>query len=194
MARRSAAPLESFDEVLAWLDPDREKAAEIYVDLQEGLTQIFTWNHCSDPEGLMDETFSRVSQKVHQLRQDFKGDPRLFFYGVARNLMKEEAKRIKTYASLEDVEPAARIEPSEESKETTEMRAQCLDVCLQKLSAQNRELILGYYNRDKQAKIDGRHELARQLDISMATLRVRMYRLRATLQGCVERCLRSMGQ
>ena len=64
MARDSAIPAESFDEILGWLNPDRDVAGSIYVQLRNDLAKIFTWNRCPDPEGLTDEVFDRVAKKV----------------------------------------------------------------------------------------------------------------------------------
>jgi len=74
------------------------------------------------------------------------------------------------------------------------MREECLHSCLLKLSADKRELILNYYAKEKQAKIEHRTEMARQLGTTVETLRVRVYRIRATLEGCIERCLDRMAQ
>src|SRR5215211_6709985 len=138
MARDSAIPAESFDEILAWLNPDRDVAGSIYVQLRHDLTKIFTWNRCPDPEGLTDEVFDRVAKKVHYLRETFVGDPKLYFYGVARNLIKEIPKKIKTQTSLQGTEPAS--DPrSEAEQETKNMREDCLRSCLQKLSEGKRE-------------------------------------------------------
>jgi RNA polymerase sigma factor (sigma-70 family) len=187
MARSSVIPPESFDEILAWLDPDREVAGPIYVELRFGLTKIFTWNHCPDPEGLTDETIDRVARQVHQLRQTFEGDPRLFFYGVARNLVRESQKKYKSHVSLEGVDLPS--PPAELEEENAAMREECLLSCLQKINSEKRDLILAYYAREKQAKIDHRTEMARQLGVSVETLRVRAYRIRATLEKCIEGCL-----
>ncbi len=192
MARDSAIPPESFDEILAWLNPDRETAGTIYVQLRQDLTKIFTWNRCPDPDGLTDEVFDRVARKVHEVRQTFEGDPRLYFYGVARNLIKESPKKVKTHVSLEDTDLPAN--PPTEIDETAKMREECLHSCLQTLSAEKRELILAYYAKDKQAKIDQRTEIARRLGTSVETLRVRAYRIRGILEECIERCLDSMAE
>jgi RNA polymerase sigma factor (sigma-70 family) len=193
MARDSALPPESFDEILGWLNPDRDVAGSIYVQLRNDLAKIFTWNRCPDPEGLTDEVFDRVAKKVHDLRYTFVGDPKLFFYGVARNLIKEIPKKVKTQVSLQGTEPASnpRIELEQE---TASMREDCLASCLQKLTADKRELIVTYYAKEKQAKIDHRTEMARQLGISVETLRVKAYRIRSTLEQCIERCLDRMAQ
>lgn len=192
MPRDPVIPPESFEEILAWLNPDRNEAANIYVQLREDLTRIFAWNRCADPDGLTDEVFDRVARKVHGVRQTFEGDPKLYFYGIARNLIKESPKRIKKQVSLEDTDlPAPDPEPEDAS---ATMREECLNSCLQKLSGEKRELILDYYAKDKQAKIDYRNELARKMGTSVETLRVRVHRLRGTLEKCIEKCLAGMDQ
>ena len=190
MARDPAIPPQSFDEILAWLNPDRDEAASSYLQLRNDLTRIFTWNRCADPDGLTDEVFDRVARKVHQVRQTFEGDPRLYFYAVARNLIKESPKRVKKQVSLEDINPTA-PETSKED-ESASMREECLHSCLQELSTEKKTLVLSYYAEEKQAKIDHRTEMARQLGISVETLRVRVYRIRGTLEKCIERCLDRM--
>jgi RNA polymerase sigma factor (sigma-70 family) len=192
MALDPAIPPQSFDEILAWLHSDRNEAAKIYLQLRDDLTRIFNWNRCADPDGLTDEVFDRVARKVHDLRPTYVGDPRLFFYGIARNLIKESPKRNKKQVSLEDTDlPAPNPQPEDE---IAVIREECLQSCLQKLSAEKRELILGYYLKEKQAKIDCRTELARKMGISIETLRVRVHRIRGTLEKCIEQCLDRMDQ
>ena len=193
MARDSAVPTESFEEILAWLNPDRESAATMYVQLRHDLGKIFTFRGCTDPEGLTDEVFDRVAKKVHEVKPTYVGDPRLYFRAVANNLVKEDLKRAKTQVSLEEPElpEPTTIESDEDETEDIE---ECLRSCLQKLSAENRKLIVDYYAKEKQAKIDHRSELAQQFGISVQTLRVKVYRIRVSLQGCIERCLKNKGQ
>lgn len=190
MVRDPAIPPKSFDEILYWLNPDRNEAANIYVQLRHDLTKIFAWQRCADPDGLTDEVFDRVARKVHIVRQSFEGDPRLFFYGVARNLIKESPKRIKKHVSLDDTDLPAPETISED--ESASMREECLQACLQKLSAEKQALVLGYYAKEKQAKIDHRTEMAKRLGITVETLRVRVHRIRGTLEKCIEGCLDGM--
>jgi RNA polymerase sigma factor (sigma-70 family) len=194
MVRDTAIPPDSFEEILAWLDSDREVAGAIYVQLRHDLAKIFTWNRCTDPEELTDEVFDRVARKVHDLRQTFVGDPRLFFYGVARNMVKETPKRVKMQVSLEDTDLSGAILTGQPDEETAQMLEDCLNSCLQKLSTDKRELILSYYAEEKHAKIEHRTELARRLGTSVETLRVRAHRIRGTLEQCIERCLERLGQ
>jgi RNA polymerase sigma factor (sigma-70 family) len=188
MARDSAIPTESFEEILAWLNPDREIAATMYVQLRHDLAKIFTYRGCADPEGLTDEVFDRVARKVHEVRPTYEGDPRLYFRAVANNVVMENLKKSKTEVSIEGIDlPAQKtIETEDEIADIEE----CLHSCLQKLGAENRELILSYYAKEKQAKIDHRSELARQFGTSVETLRVKVYRIRMSLQQCIERCLK----
>lgn len=188
MARHSAIPPASFNEILAWLHPDREVAGDLYVQLCNDLTKIFVWNRCADPEGLTDEVMDRVARKVHQVKQTFQGDPRFFFYGVARNLIKENPKKVKTHVSLEGIDLPA-DSTSDTADETAAVRENCLHSCLKELSKEKRELILAYYAKEKQAKIDHRTEIARKLGTSVETLRVRAHRIRGALEECIERCL-----
>ena len=187
MTRDSALPPESFEQILSWLNSDRDVAVSMYLQLRDDLAKIFTMNRCSDPEWLTDETFDRVAKKVFDLRQTYEGDPRLYFYGVARNLIKEDLKRVKTHASLVELEH--RAQDVEVKEETADLREECLHSCLEELSAEKRDLILNYYAKEKQAKIDHRAELARRLNTSLETLRVRVHRIRNSLEKCIEQCL-----
>ena len=54
MRQRYELRPESFDELLAWLSPDRKVAAELYLELRHSLVKIFAWNRCSDPDGMAD--------------------------------------------------------------------------------------------------------------------------------------------
>ena len=193
MARNSAIPPESFEEILAWLDPDREVAATMYVQLRKDLANIFKWRGCTDHEGLTDEVFDRVQKKVRDVRPTYQGDPRLYFRAVANNVVKENLKKIKTQVSLEDAELPDQITIKSEEEDEADMD-DCLQSCLQKLSAENRKLIVDYYAQEKQAKIENRNELAQQFGMSVETLRVKVYRIRKSLQGCIEGCLKRKAQ
>jgi RNA polymerase sigma factor (sigma-70 family) len=188
MPRKSEFPPERFDDLLAWLNPDRELASSIYLNLRQSLRRIFAWNRCADPEGMTDETFDRVARQVHILRDTYEGNPKRFFYGVANNLIKEYWKKVKSYVPIESIEPVE-DPPQELEEETSERRRECLSKCLRKLPKEKRKLILAYYAKEKQAKSTHREAMARQLGISIEALRVRMLRIRSGLEECIERCL-----
>ena len=185
MARDPAIRSNSFEEILTWFSSDRELAGEMYVQLRQDLVRIFGWRKCPDPEGLTDEVFDRVARKVHVVSPTYEGDPRLYFRAVANNLAKETFKKIGTHVALEDVDLPNQPGTSEED----EAIDACLQRCLRKLSGESRELILAYYAKDKQAKIHHRQKLAQRFGMSLKTLRVKVYRIRESLEKCIERCL-----
>ncbi len=188
MTRDSAIPPESLEEILAWLNPDRELAAAMYVQLRHDLAKLFSYKGCADPEGLTDEVFDRVAKKLNDVRPTYQGDPRHYFRAVANNLVKETLKKARTQVSLDGIDPPEQKTTAIE-EETAAERDECLHSCLEKLSPENRKLIIAYYAKEKQAKIDNRNELARQLGISLETLRVKVFRIRVSLLECIERCL-----
>lgn len=189
MARDKAIPPESFEEILAWLNADREVAAEMYVQLRADLTKIFVWRRCSDPEGMTDDVFDRVARKVAEVRPTYEGDPRRYFHGVANNLIKESLKQIKSHVSLDNVELFMRPATKAENDDEAIAREECLESCLQELDSERRELIKAYYAKQKHAKIDHRSKLAEHLGVKLPALRVRVFRIRESLEKCIERCL-----
>ena len=118
----------------------------------------------------------------------FEGNPKLFFYGVARNLIKEDQKKAKSYISIDDVDVPAEA-PQLIDDEDDDLREECLRDCLKELTREKRELILAYYAKEKQPKIEDRARLAQQIGVSIETLRVRMCRIRASLEECIGRRL-----
>ena len=191
MARKSVIPPTSLDEILDWLNPDRELAGDMYVQLRHDLAKMFEWRGCLDPEGLTDEVFDRVSRKVLEVRPTYEGDPRLYFRAVANNVIKEELKKVKARVSFEGVD---QMQPETRIDDEVANMEECLQSCLLDLTSEKRELILAYYAKEKQAKIDHRSNLAQQLGISVETLRVKVYRIRAALEKCIQNCLKRKAQ
>jgi len=188
MPRNSDIPPDSFNELLDWLNPDRDLAARMYEEIRRDLIKVFAWNKCIDPEGMVDETFDRVAKKANQLKDSFEGNRKLFFYGVANNLLKEYRKTVRSYVSLEEVE-IAEAPPASLEEETAEACEECLRTCLLELTVEKRNLLIAYYAKEKRAKIDQRAEMAQRLGVSIETLRVRMCRIRSELGECIEQCL-----
>jgi RNA polymerase sigma factor (sigma-70 family) len=188
MPKDSDMPPERFAEFLLWLNPDPEVAADIYIDIRDSIVRIFSWRHCADPEGMADEVFDRVCRKVPELKQTFEGDPRFFCYAVANNMVREYQKKTKLHVPIDDIDVIcdAREELSEDGGE---LREDYLSECLQKLPKEKREMILDYYAKEKHAKIVHREQMARALGISVQALRVRVLRVRLTLEKCIDQRL-----
>ena len=182
MSNKWALTQESFDQLLAWLGPDREQGGRKYEQIRHGLIRIFTWRGISEAEELADETINRVAQKIPSLSKTYVGDPALYFYGVAKNIQRQHQQRRRR-----ELPPPA--PPSQEEMLETEKESECLDYCLRRLNPGDRELILRYYQTEKRAKIDHRKRLAERLGVATNALRVRAHRIRAALHKCVTDCL-----
>lgn len=174
---------ESFDALLAWLDPDRERAGVKYEDIRRRLIKIFTCRGCAAPEDLADKSIDVVIRRLDDIREGYTGDKALYFYGVAQKVFLEY---------LKPPPPAVPFPPPDHSDET-EREFMCLERCVERLPARNRELVIRYYQEEKRAKIDNRKQLAEQFGIALNALRIRAHRIRAGLQRCMEECLQRQG-
>lgn len=188
MPKNRTITQDKFDALLAWLDPDRSKAAMKYEGIRQSLVRIFIWRKLGDAEGLADETIDRVTRRADELKETYVGDPARYFYSVARRLIFEEQRRAKAHATLEDLGALAGPAPEEGGGES-DREYECLKRCMKQLSPENRELVISYYLKERHAKIDHRKELAARLGIEINALRVRMYRLRSALEDCIKDCL-----
>ncbi len=180
---------DNFEALLAWLDPDRERAGAKYEDIRHSLIQIFSWRGAFEAEDLADETITRVTRRVPELAPIYKGDPALYFYGVAKKMMlelnrKEPNVELPESDKLED----GRVEKPGDF----EAEYDCLDTCLGTLPTTDRELIL-FYHQQEEPKIDARKKLATRLGVHPNNLRVKAHRIRAGLQKCIEECVRQKG-
>jgi len=84
---------ESFDILLAQLDPDRERAGERYEAIRRKLVRLFEWRGCAAPEDLADETINRVARRLAEGVELRSADPYGYFCGVAHLLYKEVLRR-----------------------------------------------------------------------------------------------------
>jgi DNA-directed RNA polymerase specialized sigma24 family protein len=174
-----------FDRLLAWFDTDRDKAGEKYESIRQALIELFDAWSCCDAEELADETINRVETKLDEIVPTYSGDPALYFFGVAK-MVRHEYFRKKPDLELKD--PPA--EPITKPNDERDLLFDCLDQCLGKLPPKDKDLILMYYEGDKRKKINIRKRLTTELDLTSNTLRVRVHRIRNTLEQCILRCLK----
>jgi DNA-directed RNA polymerase specialized sigma24 family protein len=189
MKTDQALTQERFNELLAWLDSDLEVAGQKYEEIRRSLVKIFAWRKCSDAEGMADAAINIVAQKACQLRRTYEGKPHSYFYGVARNLIREYERRTMLVAFEDaDMKNSPIIDDTDDEIEQVDA---CLKQCLEGLAAKDRELALAYYQKDGRAKIDLRRQLAKELGIDTSLLRLKMYRMRGLLARCIKHCLKS---
>jgi len=177
---------EAFDRLLVALGGDRDSAAQKYLEIRTHLMRFFEWRGCSFPEDHADETINRIAKRVAEGEEilNYSG----YAMGVARLLLLEINKgRQREQQALAEIGTSSEV--YEEEPDDSESRLVCLRSCLQTLSADNRELILEYYQGEKGEKIHNRKKLMDRLGIPVNTLRMRALRLRERLQSCVETCV-----
>ncbi len=177
---------EAFDRLLVALGGDRDSAAQKYLEIRTNLMRFFEWRGCSFPEDHADETINRIAKRVAEGEEilNYSG----YAMGVARLLLLEINKgRQREQQALAEIGTSSEV--YDEEPDDSETRLVCLRSCLQTLSADNRELILEYYQGEKGEKIQNRKKLMDRFGIPVNTLRMRALRLRERLQSCVETCV-----
>ncbi|HKR11570.1 MAG TPA: sigma-70 family RNA polymerase sigma factor [Pyrinomonadaceae bacterium] len=178
---------DNFDALLAWLDRDPEKAGRKYEEIRHSLILIFERRSGYDAEDLADEAISRVLRKLPELAKEFKGDPALYFFGVAKRLNHEVTRRQQARVDLEDPDKLSAPLVIDELDEQ-DAEYDCLEKCLAKLTPADRELILLYYQQEK-PNISFRRELALRYGLTLNALRVKVHRIRESLEKCINKCL-----
>ncbi len=190
--RASGMTPEEFESLLAQLDPDRERAGEIYVTIRRKLVRLFEWRGCAAPEDLADETMNRVARRLAEGIELRSSDPYGYFCGVAHLLYKESLRRAareqRVLAEGGPWAPAAM-----DDDEPTDRRLDCLRRCLAQLAPDQRDLVLRYHQGERprgkspqgEGNIRNRQTLARETGLPMNALRIRVHRIRRKLESCV---------
>ena len=179
MSKREPPSQEAFEKLLAWLDSDRDKAVEKYQRIYIRMIKIFAAKGCWVAEDLADETVNVVAGQIDKLRETYRGDPALYFYGVAKKIYQEWVKTLK---------PPPTPPPPPDNREI-EYLCHCLQECLKKLATpEEQKMVLRYYEGEGQERIENRKQIAKELEISLNALRIRVCHLQKRLRPCVKEC------
>ena len=171
---------DNFDKLLRWLNEDRERAAQTYSLIHRKLVVFFTSKQISVAQDLADEAINRVARKIDHLTEDYKGDPAYYFFSVAKKVLLEYLKSPKEL-ELSQVQTAP-----EQEKDVFEDYYEHFYSCMENLSVENRELIIKYFQKAKQSKIDHHKELMKKLEISPQLLRTKIFRIKNSLRKCIK--------
>lgn len=173
-----------FNFFLSSLSSDRDTAEKKLKDIRRRLVIMLDCRGCACSEDLAQEAMLRFAQRLPNMDPPFAGDAIAYLYTVAFNLYLETLN--KNFLPLPD--DITEIPQPDEDAEKERLH-KCLDACLDGMDLQSRELVLNYYRLEKQNKIDFRKSLAQGLEISVNALRIRLHKIRAGLEECIEQCL-----
>jgi DNA-directed RNA polymerase specialized sigma24 family protein len=176
-----------FDSLLSWLDQDRDVAGQKYENIRQSLIRILSWNGCRDAENVADKAIDVVMKKT-QLREEYKGEPAHYFFGVAKNLLREHQRDEKRHAELPEI--GFDEQAKQEKLQRDELLDRFLTLCLSKLKSGEAALILDYYKGSRRGRIIHRKGLADEGEVEPNTLRVRVHRIRKRLEQCMKKHLK----
>jgi DNA-directed RNA polymerase specialized sigma24 family protein len=179
---------ESFNLFLSWLDPDRDTAGKKFEEIRHRLSVVFDARGCPRSDELVDETLRRFIRRLPAMLDSFTGDPLPYLLVTGHHLRTEYAE--KQFLPLPEELPGVPA-ADDDASARAEIFDACLEGCLGELDSKDRALVLDYYRKEKQAKIDFRKELARGLGLSANALRIKIHHLRNVLRECLDSCLKS---
>jgi DNA-directed RNA polymerase specialized sigma24 family protein len=186
---------DSFQTFLHWLDQGVDSGGENYLEMHRRLVAYFDRKNCLTAAELADETLARVAQKLQEKGEITDLSPAHYCYVTAKFVFLEYLRHAKHgRAGLEEYSASGRTSaapaadlPDPAANDHEQLLA-CLDRCLKKLSAADQELILEYYQGEKQEKIRCRRELGLRLGLSANALTIRACRIRTRVEQCVKDC------
>jgi len=172
----------SFNRLLEWLNPDRDRAGDCYEDIRSRLITMFTYRGRQDAEDLADETINRVTRRLPEKEYEYIKTPLPIFFGFAKRVLQEHFKP-HPFPTIPVIDPSADAKDAED-------RDKCWRECLDELPIQQRQMMLEYHREEKsQVRVLIRRELARRLGMTIGALRIRVSRIQDDLEECRDACL-----
>lgn len=177
---------QAWEKFLAAFSRDRNEAADGYELARRKLVRYFEHHGVIDADRCADETLDRAMRRIYEGIEVTNLMPYLFT--IARNVflevLKEQEKQRRALSTMKTEVP-----PEQFDTEKVDQRQNCFDRCLQGLAPESRTLILAYYEKARHAKIEQHTDMATDLGITLNALRIRIHRIRASLENCVRKCM-----
>lgn len=172
---------EAMERLLQALSTDREAAGQAYELLRRRLIKFFQWDQCPDAEQCADESINRLARRLESGERI--ENVQNYALGVARLVrMEVRAALHKEAVLLDTLTTPAAIGPDP-------CALHCLDRCLDRLAAAEKEFLLRYYSGRGRDQAEQRREMAERHEMNINALRNRALRLRERVERCVRQCL-----
>lgn len=174
------------DKLLFWLNPDREKAIQLYLNLQERL--VYYFRGFDDREDLAGEVFNRTLDNFRKGTVMTEIDPAKYLYAIARNIKRENFRKRIILSLDENAEADKLIQPdSEDNNEVFSEKYQAVRDCIESLGAEG-ELFLKYHIVPQRVDTDEyRSRMAESENITLYYLRVKIFRIKKKIIKCFEK-------
>lgn len=156
---------------LAVLDEDPVRAEQKCALLREKLVFYFRKNRVSSPDDLAQEVFLRARNRIEEGQTVYAEHPESYFFGIARNLLREEWKRA---ARQEEELPEELPAPAAEAYNIE--RRMLLEDCLRNLEADNCAFLKTYIH-------EGPERTGLAYGITANAASIRFHRLVARLRA-----------
>ena len=171
---------EELDQLLTHLDADREQAGAKYNLLRRKLINYFRLIGHSSPDDAADITLDRVAAKL--AAEVPVRDVSDFSFGVARLIGKEgQRKQIQTQKAMYDM---AFLQSATEAID--ERVFKLMQRCLDNLLPEDQAFLISYHTGTDMAELARKRQaMATEMQTSLNTLRLRVYRLRLKLETCL---------
>jgi DNA-directed RNA polymerase specialized sigma24 family protein len=162
----------SRSQLLAVFDANATRAEERYLELFHKLARYFEWNRKSDPEDLAQEALRRGFNRLQQGQKITAENPESYFFGIARNLIREGwNSRPEEELTTHEQEAA----PSSFHNLHQAEQLVFLKECLRELVKEDLQMLIAYVDGDGEA-------WARKAGMPPATMRSRIHRIRKRLE------------
>src|SRR5687768_18014810 len=87
-----------FDRLLTWLDPDPDRAGQLYESIRWRLIAILASRGCHIPEELADDVIDRVARRVKDIEATYTGDKAIYFLGDRKSTRLNSSHGYISYA------------------------------------------------------------------------------------------------
>jgi DNA-directed RNA polymerase specialized sigma24 family protein len=183
---RHTLTAERLAHLLARLHANPHEAGQEYERLRRTLMKFFDWRGVWPADECADECLDRLARRLDEDVPII--DIRQFAHGIARLVLLERRRR-PAVVSIDRLAEAAA--PAIAPAETGPSLHDCFDRCLAEMPDDQRALIVGYYEGDRDRKIANRRRLSAAMGLSENALRSRVQRLRDRLEACIRGCVPS---
>lgn len=184
------------DRLLRYFDSDPVVASEKLLRCRQKLIRRFAAERCHDAEDLANETLQRVLQTLDRDETQLTTQIEAFIAGFATNVLRESWRRpILREDPLDALSPTKEPRTLSPEKLVFVLSEQedlllCLEKCLDKFHAWERETLIRYYDANHGEKLKKvREVMALSLGITSSQLRKRAFNFRAKLEECIKNCL-----